>query len=144
MNRQIQTEIIINASAATVWDILTDFPAYPAWNPFIVRIDGRAEAGTVLRNTMLNGGKEYVFQPRITRCEPLKHFAWLGSLFVKGIFDGRHYFEIEALSENSVKLTQEESFSGMLSSMILRRIGDDTRNNFIRMNQALKQRAESF
>ncbi|RYZ45415.1 MAG: SRPBCC domain-containing protein, partial [Chitinophagaceae bacterium] len=36
MNKQIKTEIVINASKEKVWAILTNFSQYPQWNPFIV------------------------------------------------------------------------------------------------------------
>lgn len=31
----------INASAANVWQVLTDFENYPAWNPVIKKITGK-------------------------------------------------------------------------------------------------------
>jgi hypothetical protein len=35
-----ETAIQIEASAARVWAILTDFPRMPSWNPFILSIAG--------------------------------------------------------------------------------------------------------
>ena len=43
--RQIHTEIIIQASAQRVWDVLTDFEAYPQWNPLITSVQGQARVG---------------------------------------------------------------------------------------------------
>jgi len=142
MNKCIKTEIIINASKEKVWNILTDFHNYPNWNPFIVSIGGELQKGKRLKNTLLNGGKKYVFKPAVLSVVPYQYFDWLGKLFVNGLFDGHHYFEIDELSSNQVKLTQGEHFSGILSGYILKRIGEETRNNFIRMNNALKTEAE--
>lgn len=139
----IQTEIIISASREKVWSILLDFNAYPEWNPFIVKIEGFAEPGRRLRNTLRNGEKTYMFRPRILELEAPARFSWLGHLWFRGIFDGRHQFRIEDLGNGRVKLEHSESFSGILSRMILRKIGEETRKNFIRMNEALKKRAES-
>lgn len=36
--RKIRAEIVIGASAARVWDIITDFDAYSLWNTFTPRI----------------------------------------------------------------------------------------------------------
>jgi hypothetical protein len=36
--REIRTEIEIAASATTVWAVLTDFPRYGEWNPFLERV----------------------------------------------------------------------------------------------------------
>jgi uncharacterized protein YndB with AHSA1/START domain len=40
MSRSINSEIIINTSAEKVWNVLTDFDAFPSWNPFIKSISG--------------------------------------------------------------------------------------------------------
>ena len=45
MTRRIDTEILIQASSERVWAVLTDFAAYPEWNPFIVSLEGKAEWG---------------------------------------------------------------------------------------------------
>ena len=43
--RWITTEIEINAPSAVVWKVLTDFPAYGSWNPFIRQIKGKLIVG---------------------------------------------------------------------------------------------------
>lgn len=142
MNKQIKTAIVINASRERVWNILTDFERYPEWNPFIVSIKGQLAVGNRLENTLASKGKPFRFKPRVVAVEPNQYFAWLGSLFVKGLFDGHHFFQLESLGSNQVNLVHGEHFSGILSGSILKKIGEETRNNFIAMNQALKQRAE--
>jgi len=142
MSQSIRTEIIINASKERIWEVLTDFPKYPQWNPFIIEVQGEALAGTRLRNTMLNGESKMVFKPKVLRVEKYRYFDWLGSLFVKGLFDGHHQFKLEEITPNQVKLKHSENFSGILSGMILKKIGNDTRDNFVKMNQALKKLAE--
>lgn len=142
MNKEIKTEIIINGTKEKVWQVLTDFASYPEWNPFIVQIEGHATKGTRLKNTLLNGGKKYQFKPILLTVEPGESFSWLGSLFFKGLFDGLHSFKLEDAGNGQVKLIHSESFSGLVSSYILKKIGNDTRNNFVKMNQALKERVE--
>ena len=140
--KSIKTEIVINAPKERVWGVLTDFEAYPNWNPFIVSIKGKLAVGNRVENTLLSGQKKMVFKPVVLSVVPGKYFDWLGSLFVKGIFDGHHYFEIEELAPGQVKLTQGENFTGLFSSMIINKIGDDTRHNFTSMNEAIKKLAE--
>ena len=72
-----------------------------------------------------------------------KAFEWLGSLPIPGVFNGHHYFRIEELSNGQVKFIQGEDFSGLLAGLIMRQIGEQTRQGFIAMNKALKERAES-
>lgn len=144
MNKEIKTEIIIHASREKIWQVLTDFEQYPQWNPFIVSIEGKPVKGTRLKNTLQNGDKQFQFKPVVTVAEPGKSFAWLGSLLVKGIFDGHHSFELEDVGNGQVKLIHSEKFSGLLSGFILKKIGQDTRNNFVKMNTAIKKRAQTI
>lgn len=143
MNKEIKTEIIINASREKIWEVLTDFEQYPKWNPFVVRIEGKPIKGTRLKNTLQNGDKQFQFKPIVTTAVPGKSFAWLGSVLVKGIFDGHHSFELEDVGNGQVKLIHSEKFSGILSGFLLKKIGADTRNNFVKFNEALKNRVES-
>ncbi|MBH2003366.1 MAG: SRPBCC domain-containing protein [Sphingobacteriia bacterium] len=143
MDKRIKTEIIINASKEKLWVLLTNFNGYPNWNPFIRSIEGELKQGGRLKNTLQNGEKIMVFKPIVLEVVPFHSFSWLGSLWVKGLFDGRHYFCIEEIAPNQVKLIHGEDFSGILSTAILKQVGEDTRKNFVDMNQALKQLAES-
>ncbi len=49
--RLIETATDIQAPAARIWSILTDFPAYPAWNPFITAAAGELRPGARLSNS---------------------------------------------------------------------------------------------
>lgn len=143
MNKEIKTEIIINASREKIWEVLTDFEQYPQWNPFVVRIEGKPIKGTRLKNTLQNGDKQFQFKPIVTAAEAGKSFAWLGSVLVKGIFDGHHSFELEDVGNGQVKFIHSEKFSGILSGFLLKKIGADTKKNFVKFNEALKNRVES-
>lgn len=125
-----------------MWDILTNLPAYSQWNPFIVQSEGTVQTGRRIKNTMKNGNSTITFKPKVLVVEKPKAFEWLGALWVKGLFDGHHYFHIEALPGDRINLVHAEKFSGILASMMLKKIGDDTRNNFVKMNHALKTLAE--
>jgi hypothetical protein len=140
--RSISASIVINASRETVWNVLTNFAHYPAWNPFIISVEGRAETGTYLKNSMLLNGKTQVFTPKVLEAMPNQTLVWLGSLWVKGLFDGRHEFVLEEISPEQTRLVQQEFFSGVLSGFILKMIGEATLENFRKMNEALKTEAE--
>ena len=47
--RAVETGIEIAAPPWRVWRLLTDFDAYPAWNPFLTRVQGRPEKDAQLR-----------------------------------------------------------------------------------------------
>ncbi|MEM8901076.1 MAG: SRPBCC domain-containing protein [Bacteroidota bacterium] len=138
----LKTEIILNASPEKVWQTLTDLANYQHWNPFITSSKGEAIVGKKITNTMVLNGKTNIFTPVITKAEPQKKFEWLGSGMM-GMFKGRHYFMLEKLRENQTKLIHGEKFSGLLSGLIMRMIGDETLKCFQKMNHALKEQVES-
>ncbi len=141
--KELRTEIIINASCEKVWQVLTRFTEYPAWNPFIISIQGKAEQGGVLKTTMVQKGKQHHFAPIITNFKEEEQLEWLGKLPL-GLFKGNHYFHLERLQPKQTRLLHGERFSGILSGLILNKIGEDTLQGFRQMNLALKQRAEAL
>ena len=142
MQHQLHTEIVIEASPAAVWAVLTDLERYPEWNPFIVEAEGPVEVGARLTNRLqAPGGKTMTFKPRVTEVEPLRSFEWLGRLVAPGVFDGRHRFELHPAPEGT-RLIHSEQFNGLLVRMFKRRLDADTAVGFEAMNRALADRVE--
>jgi hypothetical protein len=52
MPYQIKTEIEISAPPSRGWEILTDFPHYPDWNPFILEVKGSVRQNANIFSTM--------------------------------------------------------------------------------------------
>jgi hypothetical protein len=143
MPRQITTDIEINASAAKVWAVLTDFSSFPEWNPFIRRASGTVEPGARLEVFIQPAGaRGMTFRPTLLEVVPPRELRWRGRLLVSGLFDGEHVFQIDPLGEDQVRLVQSETFSGLLVPLFWRGLDSDTRRGFEDMNRALKTRAE--
>jgi hypothetical protein len=140
--REIRTSIEIAASPTDVWDVLTDFDAYPEWNPFVRSISGTLSKGEQLEVSLGASGKKAMgFTPVVTSVQPGEAFAWLGHLGVKGVFDGHHQFQLSA-SDTGTRFDHFEQFTGALSPILLGAIGSTTARGFNEMNQALKERVE--
>ena len=141
---QLDTSIDIAAVPDRVWDILTDFPAYPAWNPFIVAIAGEVMQGAVLTVRLAVPGKPVMsFKPVLKVVDRPRQLRWAGQVLAPGLFDGEHGFEIEPLDGGGCRLRHVEAFSGVLVPVFLPALQDATRAGFEAMNQALKLRAEA-
>ena len=142
--KRIETKIIINATPGQVWATLTRFQDYPDWNPFIVKLKGEAVAGGKLEAHLKIGDKTpQIFKPQVLVCRQEEEFRWLGRLFVRGLFDGEHYFRLRALPNGQTELTHGEQFSGLLSGLIWKMIGAETVQGFELMNAALRERVEA-
>ena len=142
--KHLKTEVLINAPAATVWAVLMDFDEYSNWNPFIQQISGPPKVGQILKVQIHPPNQNAMqFKPTVLQNEEEKAFRWKGKLFVKGLFDGEHYFTLESVSAKQTRLIHGERFSGLLSGLIMKRISEDTLAGFKAMNEALKRRAEA-
>ena len=143
MAKQLRTQVDVDAPPERVWQVLTDFAAYPQWNPFIVRAEGDARRGGRLTLRMQPvGGRAITFRPTVLEATPGRRLRWLGHLLVNGIFDGEHSFTIEPLGEGRARLVQQEDFRGLLVPLMARSLDRRTLPAFEQLNQALKRRAE--
>jgi hypothetical protein len=140
--KNIQTEILILADTAKVWDVLMNFDNYPKWNPFITSISGERKLGNRL-TVSINppGGKGMTFKPNILTLEANKELRWKGKLGINGIFDGEHYFILEVLENDKTKFIQGEKFSGLLVPLVGKML-DKTQKGFQLMNESIKKECE--
>lgn len=138
--REITTEMMIAADPSQVWTVLTDTPAYPEWNPFIVSVTGAIVVGGVLEVRMEpEKGKQMTFRPRVLVVRRNEELRWLGRFLLPRIFDGEHYFLLEA-REGATRLVHGERFRGIGLWLIA---PERFRKNFDAMNRALKMRIEN-
>lgn len=141
--KKIETSVLINASAERVWNLLMDAPAYPEWNPFIQQLEGTLAKGETIKAKIQPPGKQaMIFKPIVLVCDTNKEFRWIGKLMIKGLFDGEHFFKLEAINAKQTKLIHGEQFSGLLTGILLAMIAKATKEGFHQMNEALKARAE--
>ena len=142
--RKIETVIEINAPIENVRNTLMDHKEYPNWNPFINEISGSTIPGEKLSATLQPKGKKpMTFAPVVMVNETNKEFRWKGKLFVKGLFNGEHYFILEKIDAVNTRFIHGEHFTGVLKGVILKMIEKDTVSGFKAMNETLKSLVES-
>ena len=141
--KELRTQIEVEATPERVWEILTDFAAYPEWNPFIQRIEGEAALGSKLEVRIEPpGGRAMNFKPTVLEVAPRQELRWLGRVLVPGLFDGEHSLRIEAVDDSRVRFVQAERFTGLLVPLFGKGL-EKTQRGFTAMNEALKRRAEA-
>jgi hypothetical protein len=141
--RDLTSHVDIGVPAERVWQVLTDFDAYPEWNPFIRHASGELREGAHLKVIIQPPGRRATtFRPVVVKFEPGRELRWLGRLLLPGLFDGEHIHSLEPLGEGRSRYFQSERLSGVLVGLLKRQL-DDTLRGFEAMNEALKARAES-
>ena len=142
--RTIHTEIGIGAPAAKVWDVLIATDTWAQWNPF-AKASGRFAVGERVAVTLTPPGKSAVtMRPIIVKLDEGRELRWLGSLGIRGLFDGEHGFRVLPEDVGRCRFEQFETFTGLLVAPIMWMVGEATRQGFEAMNRALKARAESI
>jgi len=141
--REIRAETVIDAPPGVVWQVLTNFAAYPEWNLFILSIEGKPWVGTHLSVEIRPPGMRSMrFSPRVLRVAKDHELRWIGRVLIAGIFDGEHRFTIAPEGAGS-RFVQAEVFTGLLVPVVdLTSTFRATHLGFLQMNRALRERAE--
>jgi hypothetical protein len=141
--KTLEHTIDIDAPADATWAVVADFPAYPEWNPFLVKAEGELQPGATLAVTFKAGTRKPVtMTPKVVEAEPGRVLRWKGSLPIPGLFVGVHELRVETVDAGHSRFVQRETFRGILVPF-LGRLLRDTAGGFAEMDQALKQRVEA-
>jgi hypothetical protein len=138
----VRADILVDRPPADVWSVVSNSAAYPAWNPFITRVDGEFKQGETIRIVLGIGPDSMAFKPTVLVVHPEQELCWRGSVWIRGIFDGMHCIHLTAVADGT-RLEQTESFSGLLVGRLTEDVIAETQRNFEAMNNAVKQHVEA-
>lgn len=138
--KTITTTIHINAPPATVWQVLTDLPAYPQWNPLFPEAAGQiAEGDRLTLKTVLAGGRTMTVKPTILTVRPEAELRW--SAGIPGLIGGEHAFTLTPTGAGT-ELVQSETFRGILVPLSGKTLAS-AQTSYETLNKELKARSES-
>lgn len=142
--RELITTIEIKAPIERVWNVLTDFPTYPQWNPMIRQVTGELRTGGRLSvHFQPAGRKPRRFKPKLILVAPNRELRWLGWPRFPTLFDSEHYWRLQTVSDGSTHLEHGMVMYGLLAPVAAILMEDASRAPFEAMNRAHKARAEA-
>jgi hypothetical protein len=110
----------------------------------MTRVKGNANLGSKIEvNIKTINGKKRTYYPIITRCDTNKELRWKGKSFLPGVFDGERIFVLEKSNDDKILFSHKEIFSGLGVKFVGNKLDESLRESFVRMNKALKVRAEN-
>jgi hypothetical protein len=122
--KELFTTVAIRARPEAVWATLIDGPGYARWNPEINRVDGRFSLGEKIKaHVVLHGGVVRQVSVRVTELTAPTRMVWTGGLPL-GLFTGRRTFSIVPRDGGIIDFTMHLWFSGPLSPLIVKSLGD--------------------
>ena len=143
MAYEIRTQIIIQSPAAKIWQVLTDFPSYPNWNPFIRSISGSLSVGQPLKVEIQPPGQKAMrFKPRLLQAKTMERLAWKGKVLLPGLLDGEHIFELAPTTYQTTHFTHREIFTGIFVGMLIKPNAQSIKQGFEQMNEQLRLKCQ--
>lgn len=138
----IENRTGVAAPAEIIWEILTDLPRWPEWNPLYASASGDIKIGSPWTMVLkLPGRPDEVQRPKVLDWAPNDHIHLQTKTFFIATL---RYLEIEELSKEGCIFSNGERFQGMLAGMIIRPFARDLRKGFDAMGEAMKIRAEAL
>ena len=138
--KQFSATIKIHAPAEKIWNILLNTSAYPEWDPYCEKIDGRVALGEKIKAfSTLSPGR--AFSVKVTEFVPHQKMVWSGGMPL-GLFKGERTLTLTSNENGFIEFNIQEQFSGPMLRLIGRSIPDMT-EPFKKFAEGLKQRAET-
>ena len=138
--KEYRATTTIHASPDTIWQILTDAPRYPEWEPNVTQIEGTIAPGEKITvHTKISPDR--AFPVKVTEFVPGQKMVWSSGMPL-GLFKGERSFVLTPQDNSAVRVTVHEVFSGLLLPLIGRTI-PDLSESFEQFVAGLKSRAEN-
>lgn len=143
-NSVASDEVLINAPAETVWQVLIDFDNYSQWNPFCPQIKAELKLGSPVEmmTDLGNGLQEQV--EYITSIDVGKSIAWSMKNDPGDPVHACRTQTLKIIDDNSCTYYTVDAFSGEFMPAMLEAFATPIELGFNRCAQGLKQQAEKL
>lgn len=136
------TEIDIEAGKDAVWSVLTDFGAYPSWNPFLRAVRGELRLHARLEVEIAAPGlRPATVRPMVVMLDDSPQFRWRARFGFPGLLECEHCFIVEEFRPDRTRFFQRQKWSGGLAGRSAERI-EAFRLGSEAMNAALRARID--
>jgi hypothetical protein len=137
-------KVSINASAETVWNILTDFEKYSQWNPFTYKVEGKLVIGEpVTLYVQMKENDKRVQKEEVCIIDKPERLSWNMKMGSSIILAAQRDQFIEVIDANSCTYETTDSFQGLLTPVVMGLFKQHIESGFNKLAQKLKERAEA-
>ncbi|NQX87104.1 MAG: SRPBCC domain-containing protein [Halioglobus sp.] len=143
-NSVASEEIIINAPAELVWDILLDFDNYGAWNVFCPSVRGEPVVGSALEMQVDLGNGLQLQTEYVTRVEPCHTIIWSMENKPGDPVHADRTQRITPIDSKSCRYASIDEFSGDFVPQMMEALAKAVELGFNRCAEGLKKRAEAL
>lgn len=137
--KSVSTDIVINANAQKVWQVLFDFEKYSQWNTVLKLTKGKVEVGSdVVYKFTQDEQKSYDVSAKVVNIIPNKLLNQYGGM--PFILTYNHRYILEPLDDKT-RVSIKEDYRGIGVNFWNPK---EVKKAYARLNLALKKRVESI
>ncbi len=142
---QVDSSIEAKSSFTKSKSVLFDWKAYPNWNPYIKKIEGKQAVGEKIKVYFnLGFGMTLPLTCKLTRFDTKEgHFAWTVVAGSRHLYWGEHSFSLNKGASGKTEFKQSEKMSGIFGHRYQWLYHAMLKGRFTAMNQAFKERVEA-
>jgi hypothetical protein len=132
----------IDAPASLVWEVITDFPRYAEWNPFVIGCHSTLAPGESIELRVKIFSKPQNQREWLTEHVPGRRFAYGMKPFPFGALKSERSHDVEELGGGRTRYRSHFELAGWLLPVLRALLGARLEKGFADMSAAIKARAE--
>jgi uncharacterized protein YndB with AHSA1/START domain len=137
-------EIVINAPASIVWDVIVDFANYGLWNTFCPSIKGEPVVGSPVEMQVDMGNGPQLQVEYVTKVEPIHTIVWSMENKPGDPIHADRMQRVTPIDDHSCRYWTIDDFSGELADTMIEQMGKAVEQGFNSCAMDLKARAEEL
>lgn len=140
----VRADLVVRPPRQKLWEILTDFAAYPDWNPLVREVRGEAVSGRSLNISLAGfGPRGESLWPHVLASRRPRELRFLLRLLPLGFLNADWRVVLVREHQGGTRLCQRIRFSGWLARWLAPRLVRTLQPAVEAMNEALRKRVEA-
>lgn len=139
----IERVVEIDAPADVVWEVITDLPRYPQWNPFCVECVSTLKPGDPIDMKVKLLAKPQPQREWVTEYVPGKRFAYRMKP-VPGCLSSARSHDVEAIGPQRTRYRSYFHLKGWMRHIVLALLRSKLEAGFAGMTAGIQKRSESL
>lgn len=138
-----RVDTVVSASQERIYGLLTDFPGYASWNPWVTKAAGGTSPGDEVKVDVVLGSVTMAAKHTVLNGVPGKRFCWKDAGWNAWFVYGQRCRTLTTQPDGTVLVSNELLLDGILSGGADHFMGKAMRDGMRAENAALKRAAES-
>ena len=139
----IEHDFTVAANEKHLWHVLTDFPEYKNWNPFVVDCECELAVGNeIIMQVAMGKGKPRRQVEYISKVEEGIHFSYTSPKKPTFLLRSYRSHSLQVLNDGNTHYQSRFELHGLLIPIISRLLGPSLEKGFLAMGLAAVAEAE--